>query len=141
MELRDLIGMGLLDAVDFETVSLPEYDGADTFEDCNCCRFRLNGTVYVVVEDPIDGYRSSMRDIRVDPRAEMKNVFPPALVLGVVRVQRYGDQASVLELIDTATAKTVLEVGTDDTDGYYPSFVASFSPENMGSNRPAGGRN
>ncbi|WID95356.1 hypothetical protein QO058_21640 [Bosea vestrisii] len=51
------------------------YEGADDLEDCNVCRFWLNGTVYVVIEDPSDGYCSSMCAIKVVLSAAMMNVF------------------------------------------------------------------
>ncbi len=34
-------------------------------------------------------------------------------------------------------ANVVLEVGTDNSDDYYPSFVANFQPENMATNASA----
>ena len=135
IELKDLIGLAKLDAVDFETVDLPEWEGADTLESCNVCRFRLNGTVYVVVEDPSDGYRSSMRAIKVAPkRTRMANRFPPVQVLCRHKDRSGYNQSDLLELIDVITAKVVLEVGTDNSDDYYPSFVANFQPENMATN-------
>jgi len=132
-QLKDLIGLHLLDAVDFENVSLPAYEGADYNEDANTCRFRLDGTVWCVVEDPSDGYRSSMREI-VRSRKKPVNVFPAIQVLAVIRERNGYNSCDLLELIDTQTAKVVLVVGTDNNDDYYPSFVANFSPENMASN-------
>jgi len=136
VELKDLIGLATLDAVDFETMQFPRYEGDDDLEDCNVCRFRLNGTVYVVIEDPSDGYRSSMRDIKVaPPRTRMKNVFPKVRVLCRQKDRSDYSSSDLLELIDVVTAKVVLEVGTDNSDDYYPSFVAHFAPENMATNR------
>lgn len=62
----------------------------------------------------------------------MKNVFPPVRVVGRHRtVDEYGESSDVLELIDVGTGKTVVEVGTENDNDYYPSFVANFRPENM----------
>lgn len=134
-ELTDLVGLHLLDAVDFETVNFPAYEGASYTEDSQTCRFRLDGVVYAAVEDPSDGYRSSMRELTIVPDAVLVNVFTPIQVLCSHRTKyAYGGEADVLEFIDVKTAKVVLEVGTDNTDDYYPSFVASFTPENMASN-------
>lgn len=133
-ELKDLVGLHMLDAVDFETISVPEWEGADTFEDASTCRFRLGGVVWAAVEDPSDGYRSSMRELRLLNDAPMVNAFPPVQVLAVHRAKRGWDAADVLELIDTKTGQTVLEVGTDNTDDYYPSFVADFRPEALSLN-------
>lgn len=137
MELKDLIGKGVLDAVDFGTESRERWIEGE-YEDCQVCRFRLNGTVYLAVEDPEDGYRSCMQELVVDNDAKLSNVFPMVEVVGVNRTKyEYGGTSDVLELIDTHTGKVVLEVGTENTDDYYPSFVASFHPENMSINQAA----
>lgn len=133
VELSDLVGKGILDAVDFSTESREMYRGH--FEDSQVCRFRLNGVVYVAVEDPCDGYRSSMAELVVQRSATPLNVFPPCEVVGVHRTNGgYGVVDDILELVDTKTGKVVLEVGTENTSDYYPSFVASFHPENMAIN-------
>lgn len=133
-ELTDLIGKRRLDAVDFDNEQVKELYG-DGYEDCSVCRFRLDGVVYIAIEDPSDGYRSSMRNLTVANDAMMKNVFPSVEVLGRHRtVGEYGDTDDVLELVDMITGKVVLEVGTDSVDDYYPGFVASFHPENMATN-------
>lgn len=133
-ELKDLVGLHMLDAVDFETISVPEWEGADTFEDASTCRFRLGGEVWAAVEDPNGGYCSSMRELRHMPGAAMANVFTAVQVLAVYRSKRGYQDADVLELIDTTTGRTVLEIGTDNTDDDYPTFVSNFDPSAMKSN-------
>lgn len=133
-ELTDLIGKRRLDAVDFDNEQVKEIYGED-YEDCSVCRFRLDGVVYIALEDPSDGYRSSMRNLTVANDTTMKNVFPSVEVIGRHRTEgAFGNADDVLELVDTITGKVVLEVGTDDVDDYYPGFVASFHPENMATN-------
>lgn len=133
-ELTDLIGRRRLDAVDFDSEKVKELYG-DEYEDASVCRFRLDGVVYVTIEDPSDGYRSSMRDLVVANDSNMKNVFPAVDVIGKHRTGgEYGRVDDVLELVDALTGKVVLEVGTDNVDDYYPGFVASFHPENMATN-------
>lgn len=133
MELKDLTGAHQLDAVDFSNEQVKTW--GEEFEACQVIRFRLDGKCYIATEDPSDGYRSSMRDIAVDLAAEMKNVFPPLSVIGRHRTKgTYGHEDDVLELIDAATGRTVLEVGTESVDDYYPGFVASFHPEAMAHN-------
>lgn len=131
--LSDLVGNGILDAVDFGTEGHKRW--TDELEDCQVCRFRLNGTTYLAVEDPNDGYRSGLEKLIVQEGAKLANIFPAIEVLGVHRTKR-GDyrECDIIELIDMITGKVVLEIGTDNTDDYYPSFVASFSPENMATN-------
>ena len=133
MELKELVGEHVLDAVDFssEKVEIWGYQ----YEDCQVVRFRLDGKVFTVAEDPEDGYRSSMKYIIVTEEP-ISNVFAPISVIGRHSAEgEYGQQDDVLELVDVLTGLVVLEVGTMDTDDYYPRFVASFHPEAMVTNR------
>ena len=128
----DLIGTHNLDAVDTFIEKIKTY--GDDFEDANAIRFRLDGRVYTAIEDPSDGYRSSMGSLivnRKNKKDPMVNVFPPVRVL--VRKKPSSDYraSDILEFIDIATTKTVLEIGTDNSDDYYPSFVSAFWPEHM----------
>ena len=123
-----------MDAVDTDGVSLEPWEGAGYKEDCETISFRLDGVVYTATQDPSDGYRSSMSGIAKSERP-MRNVFAPVKVIGRLRTRgEYGGTDDVLELIDAKTGKTVLEVGTDDVDDYYPCWVARFDPTAMASN-------
>ena len=129
MKLKDLVGEHILDAVDFDSTEVNRWGD---LEDSQVCRFRLDGNTYVAIEDPSDGYRSSMDEIRIDKKSSMKNIFGGVAVVGVHRTTgSYGDKNDVLELIDIKTGGVVLEVGTDSVDDYYPSFVARFHPQNL----------
>lgn len=133
VELSSLVGEHMLDAVDMETESVERY--ADCFEDAEVIRFRLDGVTYVGIEDPSDGYRSSLGTLHVSPDAQIKNAFPPVKVLGLMKDHgEYGRKNDTLQLIDVVTGKVVLEVGTDNTDDYYPWFVGMFDPTAMVSN-------
>jgi len=132
VELDSLIGEHTLDAVD-EFVESMKMAYGSRFEDCNMIRFRLDGKVYTAIEDPDDGYRSCLGSLILSPDAVMKNVFPPIRVTARKKAEgRY--QNDTLEFIDAITGKVVMEVGTDDTDDYYPSFVGYFLPQNMATN-------
>lgn len=131
VEFESLIGERVLDAVDTSTEQVKKW--GDHFENANVMRFRLDGKVYTAVEDPDDGYRSGLERLYAADEP-ISNVFPPCKVL--VRRKRddnYGKN-DTLEMIDMVTGKVVLEVGTDNCDDYYPSFVANFTPENMAIN-------
>jgi len=139
--LDSLVGEHTLDAVDTFVQSVNTY--GTNFEDASVIRFRLDGVTYTAIEDPSDGYRSSMESLFVSTDAEVNNVFPPNRVVGR---KKENDQYAVnntLELVDAVTGKVVLEVGTDNTDDYYPSFVSAFWPEHMAVNmsnvNPSGG--
>lgn len=130
---ESLVGEHLLDAVDESTEQVKKWYG-DSFEDANCIRFRLDGKVYTGIEDPSDGYRSSLEKLFVS-QDEMMNVFPPVKVLARIRDKAdYGGEAEILQLLDAANGRVILEVGTDNSDDYYPSFVSSWKPENMAVN-------
>lgn len=135
MELKDLIGEHTLDAVDFSTEDLKIYTWSD-FQQCSVMRFRLDGTVYSVIEDPSDGYRSAMSEISVSKNSIMTNIFPPLSVIGRHNGSGiYGGEGDILELVDAVTGEVVLEAGTDYSNDYYPSFVANFNPEAMKHNK------
>lgn len=117
MRLSDLVGEHVLTGVDLLASE----------DDANGIAFVLDERAYLVAEDPIDGYRSAAGDIVEVAAATIKNTFAPVRVLA-----RLTDD--ILELIDLVTGKTVLEVGTNDEDHYYPCYVANFMPENMAIN-------
>jgi hypothetical protein len=77
-----------------------------------------------------------MRELKVDDPRTMTNVFPAVKVIGKYLEKREPyDASEVLELVDVVTGETVVEVGTENTDDYYPYFVANFSPEAMVTNK------
>jgi hypothetical protein len=134
MELKDLVGEHNLDAVDFLVEKIKDW--GDRLENCNVIRFRLDGVVYVAVENPDDGYRSSMRELKTAEALSMTNTFAPVRVVGRHRVNgRHGEEDDVLELVDLVTGEVVVEVGTSDVSDYYPGFVANFNPEAMAVNK------
>lgn len=132
VDLDSLIGLHVLDAVDTDTTKVKKW--SDSFEDANMIRFRLDGKVYTAVEDPSDGYRSSMEKLFVSGAA-MKNTFLGCKVLARKKGRSDYHENDTLEFIDVVTGKVVLEVGTDNHDDYYPCFVSSFMPENMAVNK------
>jgi hypothetical protein len=140
VEFASLIGEHVLDAVDTSTEKVKAWYG-DSFEDASCIRFRLDGKVYTAIENPDDGYRSSMEKLFVSTD-EMKNVFPPCKVL--VRHNEKDTDSScpqsndTLEFIDVVTGKIVMRVGTDNVDDYYPYFVAEWNPGHMAVNASSG---
>lgn len=133
VELESLVGEHVLDGVDLFADNIKASWG-DSFEYCEMIRFRLDGRVYTAIENPDDGYRSSMRGLYLTDDA-VKNAFPPVKVLARMKSQgEYGQSNDTLQLIDVVTGKIVLEAGTDNTDDYYPWFVGAFFPECMATN-------
>jgi hypothetical protein len=129
MELKDFLGEHLFSGVDFNTENIKRQYG-DDFEDCQCVNFIVDGKTYTAIEDPEDGYRSCMREVK-ESTAVVKNTFEPVRVLGMMK--RDGDyhKNDVLELVSLKNGLVIFEVGTENTDDYYPCWIAKFSPENL----------
>lgn len=134
VSLDDLFGEHTLDGVDTLSERVLQWGGH--FEDCSVIRFRLDGIIYTAVEDPSDGYRSSMDKLFKSPNEKMLNTFPATRVLAKKKDNETYQVNDTLQLIDVVTGKVVLEVGTDNTDDYYPYFVSAFHPEHLAINEP-----
>lgn len=139
MDLQDFDGKVMrLEGVDEYTGSIKKWD--EYYEQCKCIRFKLDGVVYVAMEDPSDGYRSYLGELKVDEE-EIKNPFSGVEVKGVYRTTSgsYEDwtrkSCSILDLVDTTTNEIVVSIGTDNDDDYYPWFVAHFDPTAMSVNK------
>ena len=122
MELKDLIGLHELSGVD------------TTIEgDAEVVRFVLDGKTYKATEDPNDGYRSYLKELEVTDEVTSNN-FPPQKVLGKMKGDDTHLVHDIIQFIDVITSKIVLEVGTDESDSYYPYCVLYWSPENLACN-------
>lgn len=94
------------------------------------CTFGLDGFVYLVFEDPSDGYRSQAAPLlsyQGDLYQLGGSLWPDHLSLRVVCSMEGGGQG-VLTMREVAGGKVVFEVGTDHLDDYYPSYVARWTP-------------
>jgi hypothetical protein len=127
MELKDLVGEHKFSGIDFDSESIKNY--ADYFEDCQVVNFILDRKTYTAIEDPEDGYRSCMKEIK-EGKTKVKNIFAPIRVLGIMKPDDR-DKNDVLQLYNISNGKIVFEVGTENIDDYYPCWVASFTPENL----------
>ena len=130
MELSDLVGMHELSGVDTTTEEVVETYRTETVD---VVRFVLDGKTYKATEDPDDGYRSYLKDITVCDEAVANN-FPPQKVLGKMKDNSPHRSCDVIQFVDVVTGKVVLEVGTDNSDDYYPWCVLSWQPENLACN-------
>lgn len=114
MELADLVGKD----------PIPYY-GADTHH------FRLGEFVFEAVEDPSDGYRSCLQEIKSKSYREARkngvilNSHPIAVV-EVVKIDSDGENFDGYELRDALINRVWGRIGTDHSDSYYPFFVCDF---------------
>lgn len=132
MKLEDLCGVHELSGVDFGTKPRGEsyYDS-----DPNTMTFVFDGLTYVASENPSDGYRSMLEDIE-QTDVPVTNKFSPCKVVcfmrTAARVGEYG--CDEILMVDATNGNIVLRLGTSNSDDYYPSYTAEFTPENMSVN-------
>lgn len=97
-------------------------------------RFCLDGVTFLALQDECDGYRSLCRELEVSQLLP-STMFPPQEVLGYMEEEgEYGRE--VLALVDFFTHETVLQIGTGDTEDWYPYFVLEYFPEHLSVNMP-----
>lgn len=131
MELKDLIGERLLSGVDITTEKKLRY--GDTYEDAEVVRFILDGKTYKATEDSDDGYRSYLNEIE-ETDEKISNEFEPQKVIGRMKENSEYQNNDVVQFFDAITEKIVLEVGTENSDDYYPYCVIYWNPENLSIN-------
>lgn len=122
-----------LDAVEYDNAYTTHWDN-----EASALRFRLDGISYAAVENPDDGYRSSLDALIIEPGdPKYINTFKPVEVVCKYisksdRGYRSSSDCDILKILSVETGECVIEVGTDNTDDYYPSFVGDFNPKNLG---------
>lgn len=96
---------------------------------------RLDGQLYAFQEDPSDGYRSMLDCVLTIDAADLPPgstvMFPPRVVEVRLRTaplatSMYRQEDRVLYGVDEASSLVVFEVGTENADDYYPSFVSRW---------------
>lgn len=126
MQLTDLVGAHKLSGVD-RIEEKPQDDWSYSIADV--LRFELDGVTYGAVEDPSDGYRSSMAEPRVY-EGRPAHTFDPVDCQVVYRSEQRYESCDLIEVI--ANGHVVLSVGTGNTNDYCPYFVARWDPTPLG---------
>lgn len=129
MELKDLVGLHKLTAVSFELIPTDF-----NYADAQVINFTLDGKTYTAIENPVDGYRSHMDEIKVTD-VKLHNRFKAVQVFCLMRESNYSTRNDVLDMYDVRNGKIILSVGTKDADDYYPMFVSDWIPENLAVNQ------
>jgi len=154
MELKDLTGLFTLSGYDtgIEKYTPRRYDWetdepeGPSDDDATWVTFILDGKTFKVSEDPSDGYRSSMKDIKMG--GQCNNSFPPVQVIAKF-FHDFGDiprgphdnydyeqgPCEILVVYDVETRSEIFRVGTNYSEDFYPTFVHEFHPEAMATNR------
>ncbi len=125
MELIDLVGEHTLNhaAVVISSPFNTEASGIAFF---------MDGMAYLALEDPSDGYRSSLGIIfsaKADPYSmgihNYESINRKVVCKHVAKTEYH--ESDILEIVDSETGHTWLRVGTDNSDDYYPSFVSEWN--------------
>lgn len=99
----------------------------------------LDDLTVFVFEDPSDGCRSCATEPLIVKAPLSSFGVSPEYIRAPVLIRRwtqseYGDGADGVEFIDTRNGKTILRLGTDNCDDYYPSFTCNWLPQNLADN-------
>lgn len=132
--LKSLVGKHTLSGVDRQSIRI---DFA-WLKDAEQINFVLDGITYTAVEDPEDGYRSCLHRIFVSD-SPVINVFPDVPVIGKMRESSNYEVNETIEFYDIENGKLILAVGTNNTDDYYPYWVADFNPQDIHYNKEVEG--
>lgn len=106
----------------------------------NC--FMLDGIVFEAIEDPSDGYRSSLDHVR---RIYDDKLPFPKQPLARIHIEHFHGrekahpdqeeddwnlrERNAWKFVDVADGHCWLVIGTDNTDDYYPSFMFRYNPK------------
>lgn len=111
LTLDDIIGQRVgFCGVDNNTIALLVGDRIRAFE---------------VVEDEDDGYRSSLKEVREVPIGDMIHFGAPVADVTVTKIETM--RCDGYQFADDS-GHVWLQVGTDDSDDYYPCFVFDYTP-------------
>lgn len=130
IKMQSLVGKHILSGVDMEKIK-----ACNGYEDAQSISFVLDNKTYTAIEDPSDGYRSSL-DRLIESDRNIINKFQPIPVFVVYDTQ--GGCSELLDFYDIENGKCILQIGTENTNDYYPYFIAYWQPENMSINEGKG---
>lgn len=135
IQLQDLTGEHYLSGVSFDSITsdeLSKISGYSAWEDAQRCTFILDDIAYQAIEDPSDGYRSSLEYLLICDKDLVKNTFEPIKVVGKLNTEAMYSTNDAIDFVDVRNGKTILTIGTFNADDYYPYYVAEWMPENIG---------
>lgn len=97
--------------------------------------FKIDEAVYFVFEDANDGYRSMAGPLlgfvgdywSLGGDKQYDHFRPPLKLIGTME----GNGGEVLTFRDAERGFIVFRIGTDNSDDYYPWFVAEWNPEGI----------
>lgn len=98
--------------------------------------FQTSDYTVIGYEDQEDGYRSSCRNpiVTKDDLYQFTSC-PVYLHVPVVIKKRASPSNDGVEIVDRRNGETILILGTDGTDDYYPWYACQYTPENLWENK------
>ena len=98
----------------------------------------IDNVVYAFENDPDDGWRSYGK-IYIPEKISVHDIKNRFLAQDVIIMQQHIEHTvenkDFYSIIDVVSGKTILEIGTDYTDSYYPLAICHYYPENMAINQ------
>ena len=136
LQLKDLCGAHKLQGVEQKQVLRKAVEDWEEDEMRDGVAVRLDGITYLAVCDPRDGWRSCCEDLEIIEDVPRYRI-PDIPVIGTMRPQDRWSRGTddILMLIDAATGKSVLEIGTGNTGDWYPYWHFEYHPENLACNQ------
>ncbi|MDB4302117.1 hypothetical protein N9924_00980 [bacterium] len=106
-----------------------KFSGIDKYYDSNGDGYiiRIDNKNYTILEDEDDGYRSYLGEIE-EVDIKIDNMFEPIDVMCKMKDDGYTD---ALNVTDCKTLETILIIGTENYDDYYPMCVMEWYPKKM----------
>ena len=127
------------DAYDTEGIPFKDLYGIHTLSGCDysfdkngfsSMRFILDGNTYEAVEDPNDGYRSTLGGVYRTTEYCARNI--PDIKVEIMKCPDNDlDGIQFVVRDNDYSARSVIVIGTNYHDGYYPYAVMNFEPENF----------
>ena len=99
--------------------------------DANCFKIAVDGKIYIfeAVEDEQDGYRSCLGCFELVDGTQENLVFYEAPMAFVVIDEETEGMIYGYTFVDVETGHKWLQIGTDESDSYYPAFVFDYVPD------------
>lgn len=113
------------------------------------CMLEIDDCVVFAFENPDDGYRSCCNEPLIGKGDTSYGYRADNVThLGYVPVEielwefaqegeNHSGQCNGIRIKDTRNGATILLLGTDNTDDYYPSYVCDWQPQNLAVQRHA----
>lgn len=95
--------------------------------------FKLDDEIYEAIEDPDDGYRSYLSEIKptTDKEADDQLIFFQNPIDRVKIVKSTAKDFEGYDIVSVEDEHVWVRVGTDHDDSYYPSCVINYNPREL----------